>query len=149
MTQEGKPVYVAHVGTGFTQQLLDSLMADFKKLKTTSAPFIARDMEGVTWIEPSLSAKVKICAVYSRPVFRAHETAKILASPHDLKIKTLEELTEAKIKPEYVFKEISPFHNCYKSGKLVPAWTSNWPCGKSIHKLCQPSASSNSHCKTS
>lgn len=77
-------------------------------------------------------AKVKICAVYSRPVFRAHETAKILASPHDLKIKTLEELTEAKIKPEYVFKEISPFHNCYKSGKLVPAWTSNWPLAEKV-----------------
>ena len=56
--QEGKPIYVAHVGTGFTQQLLDSLMADFKKLKTTPAPFIARDMEGVTWIEPKLVCEV-------------------------------------------------------------------------------------------
>ena len=45
-------------GTGFTQQLLDSLMADFKKLKTTSAPFIARDMEGVTWVEPKLVCEV-------------------------------------------------------------------------------------------
>jgi bifunctional non-homologous end joining protein LigD len=55
---EGKPVYVAHVGTGFTQQLLDSLMVDFKKLKTTPAPFIARDMEGVTWVEPKLVCEV-------------------------------------------------------------------------------------------
>jgi len=55
---EGKPVYVAHVGTGFTQQLLDSLKADFRKLKTTPAPFIARDMEGVTWIEPKLVCEV-------------------------------------------------------------------------------------------
>ncbi len=57
-TPEGKPVYVAHVGTGFTQQLLNSLMEDFKKLKTTPAPFIARDMEGVTWIEPKLVCEV-------------------------------------------------------------------------------------------
>ena len=33
-------------------------MADFKKLKTTSAPFIARDMEGVTWLEPKLVCEV-------------------------------------------------------------------------------------------
>jgi bifunctional non-homologous end joining protein LigD len=55
---EGKPVYVAHVGTGFTQQLLNSLMTDFRKLKTTKAPFIARDMQGVTWIEPKLVCEV-------------------------------------------------------------------------------------------
>ncbi len=55
---EGKPIYVAHVGTGFTQQLLSSLMVDFKELKTTSAPFIARE----TWkrsrgLSLNLSAK--------------------------------------------------------------------------------------------
>jgi uncharacterized phosphatase len=50
-------------------------------------------------------SKTKINAVYSSPIFRACQTAKILASPHDLKIKTLEELTEAKIKPEYVGKK--------------------------------------------
>ena len=33
-------------------------MADFKKLKTTPAPFMARDMEGVTWIEPKLVCEV-------------------------------------------------------------------------------------------
>ena len=55
---EGKPIYVAHVGTGFTQQLLDSLKADFKKLKTTSAPFTARDMEEITWVEPKLVCEV-------------------------------------------------------------------------------------------
>jgi broad specificity phosphatase PhoE len=38
-------------------------------------------------------SKVKINAVYSSPVFRAVETAKILARPHKLKVKTLEELT--------------------------------------------------------
>ena len=55
---EGKPVYVAHVGTGFTQQLLNSLMADFRKVETTPAPFIAREMEGVTWVEPNLVCEV-------------------------------------------------------------------------------------------
>ena len=55
---KGKPVYVTHVGTGFTQQLLDSLTADFKKLKRTSAPFASRDMEEVTWIEPKLVCEV-------------------------------------------------------------------------------------------
>jgi bifunctional non-homologous end joining protein LigD len=57
-TPEGKPVYVAHVGTGFTEQLLNSLLADLKKLKTTPAPFIARDIEGITWVEPKLVCEV-------------------------------------------------------------------------------------------
>jgi len=43
---------------------------------------------------------VKVDAVYSSPVFRAVETARILARPHKVKVKTLEELTEAKLKPE-------------------------------------------------
>ena len=38
-------------------------------------------------------------------MFRAQETAKILARPHKLKVKTLEELTEAKIKPEFFGKK--------------------------------------------
>ena len=54
---QGKPVYVAHVGTGFTQQLLDSLMVDFKKLNEASAPFVARDMKN-TWVEPKLVCEV-------------------------------------------------------------------------------------------
>lgn len=48
---------------------------------------------------------IKINAVYSSPVFRAVETAKILARPHKLKVKTLEGLTEAKIKPRFVGKK--------------------------------------------
>ncbi len=50
-------------------------------------------------------SKVKVRAVYSSPVPRAVETAGILAKSHDLKVKTLEELTEAKIKPEFVGKK--------------------------------------------
>jgi ATP-dependent DNA ligase len=30
----------------------------FKKIKTISAPFIVRDMEGVTWLEPRLVCEV-------------------------------------------------------------------------------------------
>ena len=55
---QGKPVYVAHVGTGFTQQLLDSLMVEFNKKKTDVVPFSVRDIEGVTWLEPKLVCEV-------------------------------------------------------------------------------------------
>ena len=55
---EGKPIYVAHVGTGFTEQLLNSLKVDFKKLQPTPPPFIARNMEEVTWVEPKLVCEV-------------------------------------------------------------------------------------------
>jgi broad specificity phosphatase PhoE len=67
-------------------------------------PLIKAGLKGALFIAKSLS-KTKITAVYSSPVFRAHETAKILARPHKLKVKTLEELTEAKIKPEFVGKK--------------------------------------------
>ena len=48
---------------------------------------------------------MRVDAVYSSPVFRAVETAGILATPHKLKVKTLEDLTEAKLKPKFVGKK--------------------------------------------
>lgn len=56
------------------------------------------------FIAKALSKK-EIKAVYSSPVFRAVETARILAKPHGLQVNTLEELTEAKIKPEFMGKK--------------------------------------------
>ncbi len=47
----------------------------------------------------------KIAAAYSSPVFRAVETAKILSKPHKLLVKTVEDLTEAKLKPRFVGKK--------------------------------------------
>jgi broad specificity phosphatase PhoE len=67
-------------------------------------PLIKKGVKDASFIAKALS-KTKINAVYSSPVFRAVETAKILARPHDLKVKTLEELTEAKIKPQFVGKK--------------------------------------------
>jgi broad specificity phosphatase PhoE len=63
-----------------------------------------KGVKEVAFIAKAIS-KVKITAVYSSPVFRAVETAEILARPHKLKVKTLEELTEAKLKPEFVGKK--------------------------------------------
>ena len=48
---------------------------------------------------------VEFYAAYSSPVQRAVETAKIIARPHGLQIKTLEGLTEAKIKKKFVGKK--------------------------------------------
>jgi broad specificity phosphatase PhoE len=67
-------------------------------------PLTKRGAKGASFIAKAI-AKVKIDAVYSSPVFRAVQTAKILARPHDLKVKTLEELTEAKLKPRFVGKK--------------------------------------------
>ena len=67
-------------------------------------PLTNKGVKEASFIAKKIS-KVKINAVYSSPVFRAVETAKILARPHKLKVKTLEELTEAKLKPEYVGKK--------------------------------------------
>jgi broad specificity phosphatase PhoE len=67
-------------------------------------PLAKKGVKDVSFIAKTLS-KVNIGAVYSSPVFRAVETAKILAAPHKAKVRTLEELTEAKLKPELVGKK--------------------------------------------
>jgi broad specificity phosphatase PhoE len=58
----------------------------------------------VRFISRALS-RVKVNAVYSSPVLRAVQTAEILAKPYRLKVKTLEDLTEAKLKPEFIGKK--------------------------------------------
>jgi broad specificity phosphatase PhoE len=67
-------------------------------------PLTGKGVKEARFIARAIS-KVKINAVYSSPVFRALETAKILARPHKLKVKTLEELTEAKLKAKFVGKK--------------------------------------------
>jgi broad specificity phosphatase PhoE len=64
-------------------------------------PLTKRGVKEVTFIAKAIS-DVKFSAVYSSPVFRAVETAKILSKPHELKVKKLDELTEAKLKPQYI-----------------------------------------------
>src|ERR1035441_9489569 len=80
--------------------------ANFKGIEAgpMDYPLTKKGVKDASFIAKALS-KTKINAVYSSPVFRAVETAKILARPHDLKVKTLEELTEAKIKPQFVGKK--------------------------------------------
>ena len=69
--------------------------------------------KGVKEVEfiAKILSDAKIKSVYSSPVYRAVQTAKILARPHKLKVKTLEELTEAKIKPQLVGKKLEAPHS--------------------------------------
>lgn len=67
-------------------------------------PLAKEGIEEVKFIAQALS-QAKIKSIYSSPVLRAVQTAKILALPHRLKVKTLEGLSEAKIKPEFVGKK--------------------------------------------
>ena len=56
---EGKPVYVGNVGTGFDEEMLRILTDKFKILKTTSKPpFVVEMEEMVTWLEPKLVCEV-------------------------------------------------------------------------------------------
>ena len=56
--KESKPVYVGKVGTGFTEEMLGSLMDKFEKLKTDTAPFKPEVGDKVTWLEPKLVCEV-------------------------------------------------------------------------------------------
>ena len=67
-------------------------------------PLAKKGVKEVSFIAKTLS-EIKFKAAYSSPIFRAVQTAKILARPHKLKVKTLGDLTEAKIKPEFVGKK--------------------------------------------
>jgi broad specificity phosphatase PhoE len=67
-------------------------------------PLARKGVKDAEFIAKAL-AKKKVSAVYSSPIFRAVETAKIISRPHRLKVKTLEELTEAKFKPEFIGKK--------------------------------------------
>ena len=54
----GKPVYVANVGTGFSDQMLRDLLNQFQAIKTVIMPFRVDRMDRVTWIEPKLVCEV-------------------------------------------------------------------------------------------
>jgi len=56
--EEGKPVYVGKVGTGFSQQTLNQLMIKFEKIKINLEPFPVESGDSVTWIEPKLVCEV-------------------------------------------------------------------------------------------
>jgi bifunctional non-homologous end joining protein LigD len=55
---DGKPVYVGKVGTGFTQQTIGGLSDQFEKIKTDLAPFKPEAGDVVTWLEPKLVCEV-------------------------------------------------------------------------------------------
>ena len=54
----GKPVYLGKVGTGFTQQIISLLTDKFKKIKTDTAFFKPEAGDSVTWLEPKLVCEV-------------------------------------------------------------------------------------------
>jgi bifunctional non-homologous end joining protein LigD len=60
---QNRPVYVGKVGTGFSQDTLETLAGAFQELKTTVAPFEAELHEEVTWLKPELVCEVLYQAV--------------------------------------------------------------------------------------
>lgn len=56
--EEGKPIYVGKVGTGFSQETLQNLTMEFQRITTTSAPFKADIREKMTWLKPELVCEV-------------------------------------------------------------------------------------------
>jgi bifunctional non-homologous end joining protein LigD len=56
--EKGKPVYVGKVGTGFTQDTLQTLVKKFQELETETAPFETDITEKATWLKPKLVCEV-------------------------------------------------------------------------------------------
>ena len=86
---------VRHGETRANENDIDAGSLDFPLTKRgkKEAAFIARSL-----------APFDIDVVYSSPVHRAVQTARILAKPHGLKPKLLNDLDEAKLKPNFVGK---------------------------------------------
>lgn len=58
---DGNLEYIGSVGTGFTQELLDSIYKSLQGLKTSDSPFrtAPKVKEAVHWVKPELVARVK------------------------------------------------------------------------------------------
>jgi DNA ligase D-like protein (predicted ligase)/DNA ligase D-like protein (predicted 3'-phosphoesterase) len=54
----GKAVYVGKVGTGFSDETLNSLLSEFQKIETDEEPFMADIAEKVTWLKPKFVCEV-------------------------------------------------------------------------------------------
>ena len=67
-------------------------------------PLTKKGIKEIEYLAKTLS-ETKISAIYCSPVFRAVETARILAGPRGLGLQTIEDLTEAKLKHEFVGKK--------------------------------------------
>jgi broad specificity phosphatase PhoE len=67
-------------------------------------PLTKKGKKEIEYLAKTLS-ETKISAIYCSPVFRAVETARILGRPHKLGAQTVEDLTEAKLKREFVGKK--------------------------------------------
>jgi bifunctional non-homologous end joining protein LigD len=55
---EGKPVYLGKVGTGFTEEMIRILTAKFEKITADNAPFKPEAGDIVTWLQPKLVCEV-------------------------------------------------------------------------------------------
>jgi DNA ligase D-like protein (predicted ligase)/DNA ligase D-like protein (predicted 3'-phosphoesterase) len=53
-----KTVFVGKVGTGFTEETLDMMMAKFKELEVEEAPFQPGIPDVITWLKPKLVAEI-------------------------------------------------------------------------------------------
>lgn len=67
-------------------------------------PLTKKGIKEIRYLAKALS-EIEITRVYCSPVYRAVETAKLMAKPHKLGVKTVKGLTEAKLKAEFVGKK--------------------------------------------
>ena len=56
--EDGKPIYLGKVGTGFTQEMIRILVDKFEKITTATVPFKPEARDVVTWLEPKLVCEV-------------------------------------------------------------------------------------------
>jgi broad specificity phosphatase PhoE len=86
---------VRHGDTEANENDVDAGSLDF--------PLTTKGKKEAAFIAKSLST-IEMDGVYCSPVRRAVQTAKILAKPHGLKPRLLDDLIEAKLKPNFVGK---------------------------------------------
>jgi DNA ligase D-like protein (predicted ligase)/DNA ligase D-like protein (predicted 3'-phosphoesterase) len=102
-SKTGEPVFVGKVGTGFTDNTLKTLLAQFEKAATDKAPFKADIPEKVTWLKPKFVAEVAYQVVTNDGRLRMPRFQGLREDKKPGQC-TLDQLSEAKPLEEYKTK---------------------------------------------
>lgn len=72
LMRNGRPVYIGHTGTGFTQKILKEVYEKLQPLKTDSSPFAHKIPVNspVTWVKPVLVCNIKYSEITQDRILR-------------------------------------------------------------------------------
>jgi bifunctional non-homologous end joining protein LigD len=99
------PIFVGKAGTGFSEEMLKTLMVEFKNLETKQSPFETGLSDKITWLKPKLVCEISYDMVTKDRKLRMPRFQGLRQDKSPLEC-TLDQLFPNNL-AEYVSKEIS------------------------------------------